>query len=150
MYTLNQQYRMHPAISHFPRRIFYDGSLLDRPNVLDPEYENPLQRVILSKVPTFQVRYICIGLVYSFVLRLHADNALSCLSFLFLKAVHIARLGFQRGAWWNKSIQHRQSASCGASLCFLERPYRRTIDSNSRCRDYVIVCTTSKSTTPLL
>ena len=56
VYMLNQQYRMHPVISDFPRRIFYGGNLLDGPNVQNPEYGNPLRRVILSKVPAFQVR----------------------------------------------------------------------------------------------
>ena len=57
VYMLNQQYRMHPAISHFPRWIFYDGNLLDGPNVLEPEYGNPLRQMLLSKVPALKVRF---------------------------------------------------------------------------------------------
>jgi senataxin len=34
---LNLQYRMHPLISDFPRRIFYGGNLLDAPNVVNQD-----------------------------------------------------------------------------------------------------------------
>jgi senataxin len=33
VHTLNLQYRMHPAISHFPRHVFYQGTLQDSPVV---------------------------------------------------------------------------------------------------------------------
>jgi len=55
VHLLNTQYRMHPAISDFPRRIFYDGLLLDGPNVKHPEYGNPLKRAVLRKFQAFQV-----------------------------------------------------------------------------------------------
>ena len=35
---LDTQYRMNPQISSFPRRIFYDGSLLDGSNVIKSDY----------------------------------------------------------------------------------------------------------------
>eukprot|EP00586_Coscinodiscus_wailesii_P022376 CAMPEP_0172511240 /NCGR_PEP_ID=MMETSP1066-20121228/234896_1 /TAXON_ID=671091 /ORGANISM="Coscinodiscus wailesii, Strain CCMP2513" /LENGTH=385 /DNA_ID=CAMNT_0013290539 /DNA_START=98 /DNA_END=1251 /DNA_ORIENTATION=+ len=54
VYMLDTQYRMHPAISDFPRRIFYDGSLLDGDNVKHPEYGCPLRREIQIKFPAFQ------------------------------------------------------------------------------------------------
>lgn len=54
VYLLNTQYRMHPSISHFPRRIFYEGNLLDGPNVMHPEYGNPLKRTVLTKIRAFQ------------------------------------------------------------------------------------------------
>ena len=75
VYMLNQQYRMHPAISHFPRRIFYGGNLLDGPNVLQPEYGNPLLHVLLSKVPAFKVRFrSCFQLLTAVVLMLTLDG----------------------------------------------------------------------------
>lgn len=54
VHLLDTQYRMHPQISDFPRRIFYDGKLLDGKNVLHPEYPNPLARLVFSKFPSFQ------------------------------------------------------------------------------------------------
>ncbi|KAK6243972.1 hypothetical protein QUC31_010381 [Theobroma cacao] len=36
---LNVQYRMHPAISSFPNKEFYDGKILDAPNVKDRSHE---------------------------------------------------------------------------------------------------------------
>uniref|UniRef100_A0A7S4IUR5 WW domain-containing protein n=1 Tax=Odontella aurita TaxID=265563 RepID=A0A7S4IUR5_9STRA len=54
VHLLDTQYRMHPKISDFPRRIFYDGKLLDGKNVLHPEYANPLSRLVFSKFPSFQ------------------------------------------------------------------------------------------------
>jgi senataxin len=54
VYMLNEQYRMHPKISHFPRHIFYKGALKDGPNVLKPDYGNPLERIITSAVPALQ------------------------------------------------------------------------------------------------
>lgn len=53
-YMLNEQYRMHPMISHFPRHIFYGGALLDGPNVIQPNYGNPLREIICKNIPTFQ------------------------------------------------------------------------------------------------
>ena len=55
VHMLNEQYRMHPKISHFPRHIFYGGNLLDGPNVQSPEYGNPLLRLVASRIPVFQV-----------------------------------------------------------------------------------------------
>ena len=54
VHMLNTQYRMLPGISDFPRRIFYDGKLLDGPNVKNPGYGNPLKQVILQKFRLFQ------------------------------------------------------------------------------------------------
>lgn len=54
MHMLNEQYRMHPQISHFPRHIFYGGNLLDGPNVIKPEYGNPLRASIQMRIRTFQ------------------------------------------------------------------------------------------------
>ena len=54
VYMLNEQYRMNPAISFFPRKIFYEGILLDGPNVKDPEYGNPLKHTIMSRAPALQ------------------------------------------------------------------------------------------------
>lgn len=53
VYMLNEQYRMHPKISHFPRHIFYGGALLDGPNVVQPDYGNPMRDIICRAVPTF-------------------------------------------------------------------------------------------------
>jgi senataxin len=54
VYMLNEQYRMHPKISHFPRHIFYDGTLLDGPNVRKDGYGNPLLGVVRTAAPSFQ------------------------------------------------------------------------------------------------
>ncbi|KAL7548333.1 hypothetical protein ACHAWF_011620, partial [Thalassiosira exigua] len=54
VHLLNTQYRMHPAISDFPRRIFYDGKLMDGTNVKHPEYGNPLKRAVFRKFTAFQ------------------------------------------------------------------------------------------------
>jgi senataxin len=51
---LNEQYRMHPKISHFPRHIFYGGNLLDGPNVVKSDYGNPLRSMLQMRVPQFQ------------------------------------------------------------------------------------------------
>ena len=56
IFMLNEQYRMHPQISHFPRHIFYSGTLLDGPNVKNAQYGQPLLGSICSKVTNFQVR----------------------------------------------------------------------------------------------
>jgi hypothetical protein len=55
VHLLDTQYRMHPAISEFPRRIFYDGQLFDGDNVKHPEYGSPLKREVFRKFPAFQV-----------------------------------------------------------------------------------------------
>jgi senataxin len=52
VYMLNEQYRMHPKISHFPRHIFYGGALLDGPNVRLPDYGNPLRALLCRAIPT--------------------------------------------------------------------------------------------------
>jgi AAA domain len=44
---------MHPKISHFPRNIFYQGALLDGPNVRDPTYGNPLLATVQRAIPSF-------------------------------------------------------------------------------------------------
>merc|ERR1719215_1174278 len=54
VHMLNQQYRMNPAISVFPRTIFYNNTLLDGPNVKHPDYGAPLRRRILSTLSKFQ------------------------------------------------------------------------------------------------
>lgn len=54
VFMLNEQYRMHPKISMFPRMIFYGGDLKDGPNVLRPDYGGKLHTKILSAVPAFQ------------------------------------------------------------------------------------------------
>jgi senataxin len=54
VHLLNVQYRNHPKISSFPRRIFYDGSLLDGPNVIKPDYGGPLRTAIEMKFPKLQ------------------------------------------------------------------------------------------------
>ena len=54
VYMLNEQYRMHPQISHFPRHIFYKGALKDGPNVRKKDYGNPLVEMITSRVKAFQ------------------------------------------------------------------------------------------------
>ena len=57
VHMLNMQYRMNPKISLFPRSIFYSGNLEDGPNVLHPNYGNPLKKKILSLFRKFQVRW---------------------------------------------------------------------------------------------
>lgn len=54
VYMLNEQYRMHPKISHFPRHIFYGGYLLDGPNVRRGDYGSPLLGVVTRAFPKFQ------------------------------------------------------------------------------------------------
>ena len=56
VHILNLQYRMHPAISAFPRRIFYEGVLQDGPNVTHKNFGNPLRSTILSNFPAIKVR----------------------------------------------------------------------------------------------
>ena len=53
IYMLNEQYRMHPKISHFPRNIFYGGALKDGPNVTQPNYGNPLRGTVCGALPNF-------------------------------------------------------------------------------------------------
>ncbi|KAJ1272389.1 hypothetical protein BS78_06G198200 [Paspalum vaginatum] len=38
-HLLNMQYRMHPSISIFPNSSFYDGKILDAPNVMQKEHQ---------------------------------------------------------------------------------------------------------------
>lgn len=45
---------MHPEISHFPRHIFYGGTLKDGPNVQNEQYGNPLRAVVNCAVPAFK------------------------------------------------------------------------------------------------
>eukprot|EP00934_Nitzschia_sp_Nitz4_P006233 Nitzschia sp. Nitz4//scaffold22_size323478//256035//262777//NITZ4_000575-RA/size323478-processed-gene-0.482-mRNA-1//-1//CDS//3329543139//6223//frame0 len=54
VHMLNNQYRMHPKISHFPRHIFYGGNLLDGPNVVKPTYGYPLIGAVQSGAPRLQ------------------------------------------------------------------------------------------------
>ena len=88
VHMLNEQYRMHPKISHFPRHIFYGGNLLDGPNVAKPGYGNPLLGVVQMRVPTFQVRR-----------KLKAGLALSGNTNDFLSASNSLGSGFKRGTW---------------------------------------------------
>ena len=53
VYMLNEQYRMHPKISHFPRHIFYQGALLDGASVQRPDYGDPLRSIVCHAVPAF-------------------------------------------------------------------------------------------------
>lgn len=57
-HMLNEQYRMHPMISHFPRTIFYGGLLKDGPNVKKEDYGHPLLKIVRSQVPQLQVSRI--------------------------------------------------------------------------------------------
>lgn len=57
VHLLDTQYRMIPAISNFPRRIFYGGYLKDGPNVKHAEYGNPLKKIVCSKFPAFHVSF---------------------------------------------------------------------------------------------
>jgi hypothetical protein len=52
---LNVQYRMHPRISGWPNRRFYNGSLLDGPNVLSRDYVKPWHE-FFPPVSVFSVR----------------------------------------------------------------------------------------------
>jgi len=54
VHMLNVQYRMHPDISDFPRRIFYGGNLVDGPNVQAADYGNPLQLAITATFKSFR------------------------------------------------------------------------------------------------
>ena len=54
VFMLNEQYRMHPKISHFPRHIFYKGALKDGPNVRKLDYGSPLVEKITSRVQALQ------------------------------------------------------------------------------------------------
>jgi len=54
VHLLNTQYRMNPVISEFPRHIFYEGMLLDGPNVQQPDYGGNLKILIRTKFPYIQ------------------------------------------------------------------------------------------------
>ena len=54
VHLLNQQYRMAPDISDFPRRIFYGGQLLDGPNVKHPNYGMPLSKMVQNSFKAFR------------------------------------------------------------------------------------------------
>lgn len=54
VHMLNVQYRMHPDISDFPRRIFYGGNLVDGPNVQAADYGNPLRLAITATFKSFR------------------------------------------------------------------------------------------------
>ncbi len=56
VHLLDTQYRMHPEISEFPRKIFYGGYLKDGPNVRNATYGSPLKDAVKSKFPSFRVR----------------------------------------------------------------------------------------------
>ncbi len=55
VHLLNTQYRMHPGISEFPRKIFYGGYLKDGPNVQDSKFGEPLFSSIQTKLPYVKV-----------------------------------------------------------------------------------------------
>eukprot|EP00980_Cylindrotheca_fusiformis_P023525 scaffold10571_cov154-Cylindrotheca_fusiformis.AAC.3 len=57
VFMLNEQYRMHPQISHFPRTIFYGGNLHDGPNVRQKDYGNPLRDLFIRNVPILKVEF---------------------------------------------------------------------------------------------
>lgn len=54
VHMLDTQYRMHPAISEFPRKIFYEGMLKDGPNVTNENYGSSLRRNISQRFPPFK------------------------------------------------------------------------------------------------
>ena len=54
VHLLNTQYRMNPVISEFPRHLFYEGMLLDGPNVQQPDYGGNLKIIIRTKFPYIQ------------------------------------------------------------------------------------------------
>lgn len=54
VHLLNTQYRMNPVISEFPRHIFYEGMLLDGPNVQQPDFGGSLKSTIRTKFPFVQ------------------------------------------------------------------------------------------------
>ena len=58
IHLLDTQYRMHPEISEFPRKIFYGGYLKDGSNVSKESYGNPFKEVVRSKFPAFRVSFI--------------------------------------------------------------------------------------------
>lgn len=102
VYMLNEQYRMHPAISHFPRHIFYRGQLLDGPNVRDPSYGRVVIEKITQKIPLFKVSatFLTIDLI-----QCHASHTpfslLDCLAF------YGSGLGLQRRTRRHEFVQFR-------------------------------------------
>lgn len=58
VHLLDTQYRMHPDISAFPRRVFYQGQLTDAASVCKKDYGENLGVQIRMKFPQFQVRYV--------------------------------------------------------------------------------------------
>jgi hypothetical protein len=112
VHLLNVQYRMHPTISEFPRRIFYDGQLFDGDNVKHPEYGNPLKREVFRKFPAFQVSKSWIEAA-GYLFFIHCLSSRKSLLRQSI-AIHYLGFGFCRGARWNESIEYRRSA-IGAS-----------------------------------
>ena len=110
VHLLNTQYRMHPAISDFPRRIFYDGKLLDGPNVKHPEYGNPLKRAVFRKFQAFQVSMWSDNFI-----SLELDDTLRHTSFN-LTAVHCSGLGVFRRAWRYKPVKCCRGSACTPSV----------------------------------
>lgn len=53
VHLLDTQYRMHPAISAFPRKHFYGSLLLDGANVSLPDYTRPYHRIPALQPFTF-------------------------------------------------------------------------------------------------
>lgn len=54
---LNTQYRMHPAISRWPRMQFYHGAVIDGPNVLSPMYTKDWH----AKFPPLSIYDLTVG-----------------------------------------------------------------------------------------
>ena len=137
---LNEQYRMHPQISHFPRHIFYGGTLLDGPNVTKPDYGNPLIKSIMSRVPSLKV---------SFTSRYgtsFADASIH-LSYIFvLVAIHCFRSRLKRRTRRHKSIQLSRSQPCGVSVYLVEGNDSGTFGSVSARRDHAIFATSKRAT----
>ena len=131
---LNQQYRMHPALSHFPRRMFYGGTVMDGPNVLQPEYGNPLRNLVLIKAPTLKVCLICECrwiLTQSHVYVLSFESC-AC------AAVYGARLGLEGRTRWNKSRQFRRSSSRRTFVQSIATTHQWLVDPVTSRRHYSV------------